>query len=406
MMREKLDKNLVEQYKEIFDFLPPVMVFETPRGLLLVDGFHRHAAARQLNRKMMEVVVAKGSVQDALGSACLANLRHGKALTRDEKKKAIYQYIKLNSKLSNVLIGEHVGKDEKTIRLYRDELIDKGDLKPATVITGKDGRETDISKIGKTTSENSEVDSFDEWFAEHVTMGDVLDVLEKDQMKYDLAIIDPPYGILKEQWDKRTKFELITFTRKWLNLVLQRLKPSARIFLFWSREYLFDLKPLLDDIKNEYPLNFGGLIVWNFRNVLTVPNNRKELKITWEPIFYFYGLEAQELNRPDQEITGQKWENIDSDVWTYDSDVLTYALPQSNFTDKKIHPAQKPLGLYKHIIELATNPTDRILDPFAGSGTTGHAAYDLGREFRLIEKEPSYINAMRERLKGVFHNGK
>jgi len=201
MMREKLDKNLVEQYKEIFDFLPPVMVFETPRGLLLVDGFHRHAAARQLNRKMMEVVVAKGSVQDALGSACLANLRHGKALTKDERKKAIYQYIKLNSKLSNRLIGDSVGKSEHIIRLYRDELIDKGELKAEEKVIGKDGKEQVVQKAG---APNVAPDPFDEWFAEHVTMGDIFDILEKDEMKYDLAIVDPPYGILQEQWDKKT----------------------------------------------------------------------------------------------------------------------------------------------------------------------------------------------------------
>jgi site-specific DNA-methyltransferase (adenine-specific) len=251
-------------------------------------------------------------------------------------------------------------------------------------------------------SENSEGDhptEFELWFQDHVTYGDVFTVLPTDSLKYDLIIVDPPYGITSEAWDKKDKFELLNFTRRWLNLVLQKLKPTGRLFVFWSREYLFDLKPLLDEIKSEYPLNFGGLIVWNFRNVLTVPNNRKEFKITWEPIFYFYGLEAPELNRPDSELSGEKWNNIDSDVWTF-------AIPQSNFSDKKIHPAQKPLDLYKHIINISTKANDLILDPFAGSGTTGHAAYELGREFNLIEANQEYIQAMSQRLKEVFHNGK
>lgn len=137
------------------------------------------------------MIVAKGSVQDALGFACLANLRHGKALTREEKKKAICQYIKLNSKLSNRLIGDHVGKSEGTIRLYRDELIDMGELKPEEKVIGKDGKEQLAEKVG---AQNYAPDPFEEWFTEHVTMGDVFDVLEKELLRLEtdfLAKLSP-----------------------------------------------------------------------------------------------------------------------------------------------------------------------------------------------------------------------
>jgi len=67
-------------------------------------------------------------------------------------------------------------------------------------------------------------------------------------------------------------------------------------------------------------------------------------------------------------------------------DVWTYAIPQSNFGDKRIHPTQKPLKLYKHNIESASHTGDNILDCFAGSGTTGHAAMFTGRDFTLIEQ--------------------
>jgi len=399
LLRDGIDKETVEAYKENLEDIVkdnPIVVFDTTNGFLLADGFHRIHAARQLNWETIPTIIRKGSPQDAFAYACLANLTHGKPLTKKERKKAICEYIKIHVKLTDVAISKSVGYSDRTINNYRKELERDGKIERQETRIAQDGREIVTTNIGKTSKI---FDVFDGWFDDHVVCGDVFDVLPKDERKYDLIIVDPPYGITNEEWDKKTKFDLLAFTRRWLNLVLQKLEPTGRLFVFWSREYLFDLKPLLEEIKSAYPLNFGGLIVWNFRNSLTIPNNRKELKITWEPIFYFYGLEAPELYRPDTKFTGVKWDDIDSDVWTY-------AIPQSNFKDKKIHPAQKPLELYKRIIELSTETNDLILDPFAGSGTTGHAAYDLTRQFTLVEKNPEYIEAIRNRLKPIFQNGK
>ena len=397
MMRDGLDKETIALYKENLENIvasDPIVLFKIPKGLMLVDGFHRFKAAKQLNWESISAEVYSGSVQDAYAYACTANLKHGKPLTPKEKKRAICEYIKLNVESSNVQIGLDVGVSDVTILNYRRELEAEGKIKPQEKRLGVDGKDYTLP-----ASKTLEADPFKEWFESHVICDDVFNVLQDDPLKYDLIIVDPPYGITKEEWDKQTKVDLLNFTRRWLNLVLQKLKPTGRLFVFWSREHLFELKPLIDEIKNEYPLNFGGLIVWNFRNTLSIPNNRKELKITWEPIFYFYGSDAPDLNRPDTELTGEKWTNeTDSDVWSF-------AVPQTNFSDKKIHPAQKPLDLYKHIIKLSTKTNDLILDPFAGSGTTGHAAYELGREFKLIEKNPSYVELMRSRLKEVFHNG-
>ncbi|HXN33418.1 MAG TPA: site-specific DNA-methyltransferase [Polyangiaceae bacterium] len=62
------------------------------------------------------------------------------------------------------------------------------------------------------------------------------------------------------------------------------------------------------------------------------------------------------------------------------------------------HPTIKPLELMLELVELFTDPDDLILDPFAGSGTTGVAALRLGRRCILIEKDPKYAALCRERL--------
>jgi hypothetical protein len=61
-----LDAARVERYVEMLDDLPPVVVFETPEGLLLVDGYHRVAAARRLGLATVEADVRRGSRHDAL----------------------------------------------------------------------------------------------------------------------------------------------------------------------------------------------------------------------------------------------------------------------------------------------------------------------------------------------------
>lgn len=62
------------------------------------------------------------------------------------------------------------------------------------------------------------------------------------------------------------------------------------------------------------------------------------------------------------------------------------------------HPAEKPVGLVGQMIELFTEKSDVILDPYMGSGTTGVACVKLGRSFIGIEKDPQYFEIARKRI--------
>ncbi len=57
-----------------------------------------------------------------------------------------------------------------------------------------------------------------------------------------------------------------------------------------------------------------------------------------------------------------------------------------HYTRNFLHPTQKPVGVIQKLIEGFSKPGDAVLDPFAGSGTTGIAARNCGRQFILIEK--------------------
>ena len=406
LMRDGLDKALVAQYKEnLKDIIAaaPILVYETSTGYILADGFHRLAAARQLSWDDIRAQVIPGSGNDAYAAACLANLQHGKPLNRKERKRAICEYLKLKVKLSNRVIAQEVGVSHVTILRYRRELEANGEIEPQDERLGKDEKiRSTVTNVTVTTAMpeivEPEPDPFDEWFTSHVVCGDALKIMPTIERKFDLAIVDPPYGITTEDWDLTNKHELLVFTRRWLNQVIALLKPTGRLFVFWSREYMFELKPLFDEIVQAYPLHYGGMIVWNFRNVQSMPDSRKRYKLGWEPVFYYYGLEAPELHFAPTEITGKKWKGEEqSDVWVF-------PIPQSNFQeDKRTHPTQKPRALYERIVRTSTFAGAAILDPFAGAGTTGHASLLTGgRDFYLVERNPKYVQQIYERLKPVW----
>lgn len=64
----------------------------------------------------------------------------------------------------------------------------------------------------------------------------------------------------------------------------------------------------------------------------------------------------------------------------------------------KIHPVQFPVEIPARCILATTAPNETILDPFAGSGTTGIAALMEGRRAILIEKDPKYCDVIRRRV--------
>ena len=69
------------------------------------------------------------------------------------------------------------------------------------------------------------------------------------------------------------------------------------------------------------------------------------------------------------------------------------------------HPTQKPLALLSRIILASTQPGQWILDPFAGSSTTGIASTLLGRRFLGIEREKEFVEMSRKRREGLEDTG-
>ncbi|MCI5136531.1 MAG: site-specific DNA-methyltransferase, partial [Candidatus Electrothrix sp. AW2] len=70
-------------------------------------------------------------------------------------------------------------------------------------------------------------------------------------------------------------------------------------------------------------------------------------------------------------------------------------------SEKRIHEAQKPLGLIEYLVKLTTKEEQVILDPFMGSGTTAVAAKMLRRHFIGFEINPEYHSSALKRLEQI-----
>jgi site-specific DNA-methyltransferase (adenine-specific) len=80
------------------------------------------------------------------------------------------------------------------------------------------------------------------------------------------------------------------------------------------------------------------------------------------------------------------------------TDTWWHTIVPTKSPERTGYPTQKPLGILKRIIKASSNPDDVVLDFFAGSGTTGEAAYSLGRRFLLIDNHEEAIRVMRKRF--------
>ncbi|MBI3243745.1 MAG: site-specific DNA-methyltransferase [Chloroflexi bacterium] len=80
------------------------------------------------------------------------------------------------------------------------------------------------------------------------------------------------------------------------------------------------------------------------------------------------------------------------------TDVWWHTIVSPTGKEKTGYPTQKPLGILKRIIQASSKPGDTVLDFFAGSGTTGEAAYQLGRKFILIDNNRQAIEVMKKRF--------
>lgn len=83
------------------------------------------------------------------------------------------------------------------------------------------------------------------------------------------------------------------------------------------------------------------------------------------------------------------------------TDTWWHTIVSPNGREKTGYPTQKPRGVLDRIVKVHSRPGDLLLDFFAGSGTFGESAIELGRDCVLIDNNPEALTVMEKRFAGV-----
>lgn len=198
-------------------------------------------------------------------------------------------------------------------------------------------------------------------------LGDCKDWMRlPDLDAYDVAIVDPPYGI-GDAWSKSRRDQFYRHKSTYKND--QSEKPD--------KEY-FDL--LMDCSKNQ--------IVWGWNyycHLLPEGNNI----IIWDKVRDFTKTFMSEAELA--------WSSFSQPVRIY-THQWDGGKKKSETGMKKIHPFQKPIKLYEWLLLNYAGPKQRVLDTHGGSGSIAIACHKHRVSLDIVERDPDYHKAMIDRF--------
>ena len=198
--------------------------------------------------------------------------------------------------------------------------------------------------------------------------GDFLEVMKQfpDNL-FDLCLTDPPYGINVAKTGKVGGEKLAAVTdygkKEWDSFIpnkeyFDEMRRVSKNQIIFGGNYFI-----------EFLSNSSCWIVWDKNNT----GNFADAELAWTSF-----ITAVRIIK-----------------WTWNG-----MLQQDmRFKEKRIHPTQKPVGVFKWILKNYSKENDKIIDPFSGSGVTAVTCLDTNREYYCVEKDYDYYLSSEERIK-------
>lgn len=187
---------------------------------------------------------------------------------------------------------------------------------------------------------------------------------------FELAIVDPPYGIGEDG-------------RKGVRTSPSR--PNS-----YKRKPKYESKNWDDKVPDKLYFNellrvSKNVIVWGANHFIeNIPNSNSSCWIVWDK-------KNEGTDFADCELA---WTNMKTAVRKY----TIHKFDATRGGKDCIHPTQKPVKLYKWLLSKYAKEGDKILDTHLGSGSSRIAAYDMGFEFTGFELDKDYFDASEKRF--------
>lgn len=198
---------------------------------------------------------------------------------------------------------------------------------------------------------------------------------EMSDNAFDLAIVDPPYGINESNKQRKN-----APSKKW--------KSAKNNIQYIKKEWDTGIpkKEYFDELfrvsKNQ--IIWGG----NYMTEFIPP------KMGW----IFWDKKTGDCDFSDGELA---WTSFNKALKKFE---YLWSGFKKQEQEARLHPTQKPIALYKWLLSNYAKQGDRILDTHLGSGSSRIAAYDMGFDFVGYELDAEYFNASEARFKNHISN--
>ena len=238
--------------------------------------------------------------------------------------------------------------------------------------------------------------------------GDTFELLPQFNFHFDMIFADPPYflsndgisvqagkivSVNKGEWDRGVTPEKINdFNKRWIGLCRDKLKDNGTIWISGTYHNIFSVANSLTELG----FKILNVVTWAKTNP---PPNISCRYFTYSTEFIIW---ARKSAKHPHNFNYELMKHLNDDKQMTDVWRLPAIAPWEKSCGK--HPTQKPLALLTRIILASTNKNGWILDPFAGSSTTGIAANLIGRRYLGIEQEKEFTLISQRRRQEIENN--
>ena len=183
--------------------------------------------------------------------------------------------------------------------------------------------------------------------------------------EFDLAIVDPPYGL--ERFKKANEETTGVYAKRgsWKHKGDKNWNNEKPIDEYWEQLFRVSKNQIIWGANNFYLPISEYFLIWNKKQTV---DNFSSAEYAWV---------SMGLKKPAK--------------------VFDYGIHKHNHTDK-IHPTQKPIDLYRFILDTYTKENDKILDTHLGSGSIAIACHDYGFELTACELDKEYYDKAIQRI--------
>lgn len=218
----------------------------------------------------------------------------------------------------------------------------------------------------------------------------------------DLIVTSPPYNANKAYEGKRNLEEYEKFASKLSNLFDQKVSDNGSLWLNvgYTKISSNETLPLT---YLYYPLLNGKFrlvqeLVWHFTGGMAYKKRFTHRTERWQ----WWARNPDTCTFNLDEVRVKEWARFDkrnNPLGKNPTDYWFYNRVAFGGKEKTNHPCQFPREMIERIIKACSNPSDIILDPLAGAGTTAIAAQNCARKWICIEQDENYYKEALERVR-------